>query len=345
MRKLNEISWNVTEEEYREDRAYSYSILSRFQREGFQGLPRLFDKAESPSLLFGSLVDTLMTDAENFSNKYMVVQLPEISESLESIARHLADNYAEYKSVSKIPEDIIAQVGEDFSYYKTDKYRAYRIKKIREECAELYSILINSKDKTIISEKLYSDVLACVNALKTDEDTSFFFAPNSQFDTTIERFYQLKFKAEYENIPVRCMFDILVVDHKNKKIIPVDLKTSYKHETEFPKSFIEWNYGIQANLYTYILRENLKNIPEYKDYTITSYYFIVISNNSRKPMIWNTSSNHSKVTVTMGDTEIPNWRILIKELNYYLTQDTLPAYPIWKKKYNSIEQWLERNNK
>lgn len=345
MIKLSDISWNVPEEEYRADKAYSYSTLSRFHREGFTGLPRLFDKVSSPSLLFGSLVDTLMTDKEEFEKRFSVCTLPELSESLDAIVRDLATNYGAYKDINKIPDDILAQVGEEHSYYKTDKYKAYRVKKIKEECAEMYKILTSTQDKTIISEKLYSDAMACVEALHSNPETSFFFAPNNPFDDTIERYYQLKFKGEYEGIPVRCMFDLLIIDKKNKKITPVDLKTSYKNEIDFPKSFFEWNYGIQANLYTYILKQNLKDIPEFQDYTITSYYFIVVSNNSRRPMIWCTSSNHSELTVNIHGKEIPNWRILIKELHYYLSKETLPEYPIWKKPYNSIEDYVERNMK
>ena len=64
MKSLKDISWDVTEDQYRADSALSYSTLSRFNREGFDNLAHLFDKIESPSLLFGSVVDTLLTGTE-----------------------------------------------------------------------------------------------------------------------------------------------------------------------------------------------------------------------------------------------------------------------------------------
>ena len=68
---LYDISWQVDEPEYRKDPAYSYSTIARFHREGFEGLPKLFDKVESPSLLFGSLVDTLLTGStEEFDKTF-----------------------------------------------------------------------------------------------------------------------------------------------------------------------------------------------------------------------------------------------------------------------------------
>ena len=48
MKKLSEVAWNVTEETYRADPALSYSTLSRFDREGFANIDKLFDKQETP---------------------------------------------------------------------------------------------------------------------------------------------------------------------------------------------------------------------------------------------------------------------------------------------------------
>ena len=38
MRSLKDISWNISEEDYRKDPALSYSTLARFYREGFNNL-------------------------------------------------------------------------------------------------------------------------------------------------------------------------------------------------------------------------------------------------------------------------------------------------------------------
>ena len=54
MNTLADISWLVSEEEYRADPALSYSTLAKFAREGFNKIDTLFDKVESPSLTFGS---------------------------------------------------------------------------------------------------------------------------------------------------------------------------------------------------------------------------------------------------------------------------------------------------
>ena len=87
---ITSISWNVDEPTYRNDEAYSYSTLSRFQREGFNGLPTLFDKVESPSLLFGSLVDTLITGTpDEFNEKFVVAEFPELPESRVKVIQEI----------------------------------------------------------------------------------------------------------------------------------------------------------------------------------------------------------------------------------------------------------------
>ena len=48
-KSLKDLSWQVSEEEYRADPALSYSTLAKYEREGFNNLDRLFDKIDTPS--------------------------------------------------------------------------------------------------------------------------------------------------------------------------------------------------------------------------------------------------------------------------------------------------------
>ena len=61
MRSLKDISWNISEEDYRKDPALSYSTLARFNREGFNNLNKLFDKIDSASCLPISILPLLLT--------------------------------------------------------------------------------------------------------------------------------------------------------------------------------------------------------------------------------------------------------------------------------------------
>lgn len=91
MNSLDEISWKVDEPTYRADPALSYSTLAKYEREGrFNSLPTLFDKIETPSLTFGSMVDTLITGSEEeFREQFIVIDDPGLSDSLKEITQIL----------------------------------------------------------------------------------------------------------------------------------------------------------------------------------------------------------------------------------------------------------------
>ena len=138
------------------------------------------------------------------------------------------------------------------------------------------------------------------------------------------------------------MGDLIIVDHKNKIIIPCDLKTSSKKEWKFHKSFLEWNYWIQAQLYWYIIRQNLDKDELYKGYKLLDYRFIVISRNSKKPLVWIYPDTQTITDCIYGNNNqyiCKNWRDIVEELHYYLTNK--PEYPLDICELNNIKVWLD----
>lgn len=243
-KSLRDISWQVTEKEYRADPALSYSTLARYEREGFNNLDKLFEKVESPSLTFGSAVDTLITGSEEeFNEQFMVAQLDTpLSDTLILITKRLFDTWKDgYTDLRDIPDNSLISSIQDIQWnnHWQDKTRA---KKIKEDCAAYYKLLYLSEGKTIINTYMYNDVLNTVDKLKSADSTRFYFEQNNVFDNNVERFYQLKFKATLDGVDYRCMADSIIVIHDKKLIVPVDLKTSYKPEWDFYKSFLEWRY-------------------------------------------------------------------------------------------------------
>ena len=208
MKKLSEVAWNVTEEEYRADPALSYSTLSRFDREGFANIDKLFDKQETPSLLLGQLVDTIITDGEDeFNRRFVVAEYPNISDSIIQIIKELFNVYKDTcTNINLISNNAIIEVASIYSYQNNWKPET-RAKVIKEKGFDYYNLLYLSQDKTILNTETYQDVCRAVDALKTSEATKFYFADNNPFEPNIERFYQLKFKATLNGIDYRCMVD------------------------------------------------------------------------------------------------------------------------------------------
>lgn len=341
-RSLVDLSWQVPEEEYRNDPAYSYSTIARFSREGFDNIGKIFEKTESAALIFGSVVDTLMTDGqEAFEQKFMVAEYPDIPQSIVKIVTNLFEGYSDqYASLDDIPDSIIAQATV-LNDYQLNWGEKARVSKIREKGAEYYNLLYISLGKTLINTEVYESALKCVEALRSDPATEWYFRQDD--NEGVERFYQLKFKGEWSNIPLRCMADLIIVDHINKKIYPCDLKTSGHKEWDFPKSFMQWAYYIQAQLYWYIIRQVLDKDPIYKDYSLESYRFIVINKDNLKPLVWEFNGTQATVDISAGkngEYQMKNWRKLVTELHYYLTNS--PKYPIDIQEENDILEWLNK---
>lgn len=91
------------------------------------------------------------------------------------------------------------------------------------------------------------------------------------------------------------MFDELIVDHVEKIIYPIDLKTTGHPEEDFEQSFLTWRYMIQAQLYSYILSEVVRRDEYFRDFKIAHYTFIPINRITLAPLIWRYYENFAQV--------------------------------------------------
>lgn len=343
-KKLSDISWNVSEDVYRQDPAYSYSTLAKFSREGFNNLSTLFDKVDSPSLTYGSVVDCLVTgDRKEFEDRFFVADFPELADS-----RIKAIKAVYLRTMGNIPWDKISDSVFNSAIEETQFQMNWkpetRVKVIKECGKEYYDLLTISADKTLISTAVYNDALSAVRALKTSSATSEYFADNDPFNDNIERCYQLKFKGSFESYNLRCMADLLYVDHINKFVCPVDLKTSSHKEWDFYKSFIDWRYFIQAQLYWYIIRQDMDKDDYFKDFKLLDYRFVVVNNQIGQPKIplsWEFKETRSELPFTYGRNEVPNWRDIVRELDTYLKKNPEVPSGISVVLPNNLREWID----
>lgn len=345
-KSLKDISLDISEEEYRTDHALSYSILAKYEREGFNNLNKLFDKIETPSLTFGSAVDSIITGGqEEFDDRFMVAEFPSIPESIIKIIQSIFKQYSNsYRYFGDIPNELIIMETEKQQYQLNWKPET-RAKVIKEKGQEYYSLLYVASDKTIIDSTTYQAVCNTVKALKESVATEFYFAENNPFESNIERFYQLKFKSCLEGIQYRCMSDLLIVLHNEKKIIPVDLKTSSKTEWDFYKSFIDWNYQIQSRLYWRIIRDNMDKDSYFKDFELSDYRFIVANRKTLNPLVWKFNKTKEKGTLYYGKNkqiELRDPFDIAFELNNYLKTNPKVPNGIMENTYNSLDEWLNK---
>ena len=139
IKSLKEISWQVTEEEYREHSALSYSTLAKYERGGFNSLDTLFDKVESPSLTFGSAVDSIITGGmQEFNERFIVADFPEISSTIITLITAIFNDYKDtYINLIDIPENIIIDYTNNYKYQLNWKPET-RVKVLKEKGSEYY---------------------------------------------------------------------------------------------------------------------------------------------------------------------------------------------------------------
>lgn len=276
----------ITEPEYRKLPAFSYSLLSKFKKKGFAGLDSVFaEETEfTSSLLLGSIVDTLLTEGEEAYNlKYCVGDSStEVSDTTQKVVSTLHTQYGTtYSSIEEIPEEHLERILNECAY-RTSWKLPTRIDKIKKEGQPLYDFYRKTQNKIVVPADVDLKAREMVSSLKAHDVTKHIFNDNP-FSTT-EQLFQVKCLTTIHNVAYKCMFDNIEINHDQKTIQPRDLKTTSKSAWDFIHNFVDYNYDLQAELYTMILHYVLPE--EYRDYTILPFQFIVIDTIEKKPVIW-----------------------------------------------------------
>jgi hypothetical protein len=293
-KSIRDILWDVDEKTYREDPSYHYSLLSDFRSVGIHKANELFDKSDtkkpSKSLVFGSLVDAMLTDPSKLS-QFQNTGSEKDEVKLTPSEKITVDFILSYKDVYDLERiatdmdllyDAFVCSGTYLSMSRNkviEKHAAPVIEAVRR------ALQINS-EKMTISEEDFVDALECKDAIMTSSMREYF--EPMPFDDDVERVFQakIKFRDEKTNIWYRVMLDSLLVNHTQKTIQPNDLKTTSDHEDEFYRNFIKWNYDIQARLYWRALYHLTQADDYFRDFEILPFQFLVVSRYSKTPMIW-----------------------------------------------------------
>lgn len=343
-KSLKDLSWQVSEEEYRADPALSYSTLAKYEREGFNNLDRLFDKIDTPSLTFGSAVDSIITGGqEEFESRFLVAEFPSIPDTIMKIVNSVFREFHDiHSNLNSVPDTEIIHRASICNYQPNWRPET-RARVIKEKGSDYYNLLFIAEDKTILDTQTYQDVCNAVKALKESESTKFYFADNNPFEPDLERFYQLKFKGEFNGISYRNMADLIIVNYKEKWVKPVDLKTSSHTEWDFYKSFVDWRYDIQARLYWAIIRQNMDKDECFKDFKLLDYDFIVVNRRTLTPLVWTCSFTQAVGTLKFGKNKQIEMRSpfdIGNDLHYYLSHRPKVPMKINSSGSNDLRYWL-----
>lgn len=283
-KSLKELALNISEEEYRDLSPLSYSALARYEKGGFAVIPHLYDKIEGEALTFGSMVDTIITEGmERFKEKFAVADYKLPSDALVLITQHLFANCSQ-DNFDDVSDAEILEACASFEYSMRLKDDT-KVAKVRKECAEYYNSLKACVGKTIVSDQTYQEVLATVGALKNSPNSAKYLQQTNE-EAGVEFLYQQKFVDNLNGLDVKSMMDLIIVNHTQKVIMPIDLKTTSVPEYDFQRKFIENRYDIQSRLYYKILRDLIAKNEYFKDFKILNFRFLVVNKDSLMPMLF-----------------------------------------------------------
>jgi len=309
----------ISEKEYRSMDIDSYSSISQFLTDRKKYYRKYIQKVKDDdeeliqSLKMGSLVDTLSLPDENgkndFDEKFIVSKVTDIpTGQMLSFCNHV---YGSFKSAANIVNGTsstnIISAKEIYHKCTTDVYDktlqvAYNAVGFKRESLEsvvkkfekyspYFNQLLESGDKIVVTK----DDLTKASKIQATLDNSSNTGPIMLL-TTNERFTvinQLIILFSYNNYPLKCMLDKVVIDHEKKVIQPYDLKTSFSVE-EFSDSYYKYKYYIQAAVYwtgLYRWAEDQGYIE--KGYRVEYMKFIVCDTNLYlKPLIYTTTEEH-----------------------------------------------------
>lgn len=158
---------------------------------------------------------------------------------------------------------------------------------------EYYDKRIANIGKTVVETSLVDKAKGLGDRLSTDPFSKHYFGATeddieNHTHFSIEWKYPLPLNRMY---PCKSEVDILQIDHENKIIQPIDLKTTYDNES-FDYMYIKNSYYLQNAFYVRAAEEWAKeqNIGYFK---VRPMIFVVgdTSSNNRRPIIYKTSED------------------------------------------------------
>jgi len=308
MKSFKDLCLDCSEEEYRALPYYSFSQIAKYDREGVKSLTMEEKPAYSPSMLFGSIVDCLITDMDNFNDKYAVVHF-NISDTIRPMIDWLINNRTPEMNIDeldKLPNAILKRAIDEFNFGGSNWKDETKISKLIEGGKNYYQCCIRNKDKTVISQSLFEEAMTlCKEITQGKWSKSIFDFKN--YDS-IEFLYQQKLVAKYGKDKIKGMIDLLVIDRNNKLIKPYDIKTTSSSLRDFKESFFKWRYNYQQSIYWWLILENIKKDDYFKNFSIQSPIFIVASRYEKKVCLF------KEDFFMLIDTECNKWQKLLDEM-------------------------------
>lgn len=327
MKSLKEYSLNLSEKEYHAYPAWSQSLIARYAREGFGAMANIHEPiAPTPSMEFGSLFDSIITRGKKTLENYALMETS-VPDAERKVLDYLAANWYGLTFSTLTVDDIAvaaSAVGYQSRWSPQTKYDHVS------PFAKYYDTV--KSGKKIVSQKDWDDAMEMYKAFRNSPYLKDLFGTKNTKE--IEYIYQPQFLVDMnlpsgKTVKVKVMIDLVIVNHKNKTIQLVDLKTSSMPAYDFAENFVKFRYDIEAAVYTDVM-EIVKNMdPDYAGYSILPFLFTDISRTDKVPVTYRYNTREESQACGFSFKEYhykPYYQLLDEMVAYEEAKAVVPSY-------------------
>jgi hypothetical protein len=215
------------------------------------------------------LADYLFEETENCINEAGEMTCSFETRFAEAVKRVRAEEKYKGKDDDKILEDFLKN-GKDY-----------------------FDIRMNAIGRTVVDVSIVDKARTVAIKLKKDPFSSGIFSGHDEEHEFVTHFpIEFTYRLDKDrSIVCKAELDMMLIDHENKVIQPMDLKTTYDNES-FDFMYIKNSYYLQNAFYVKATEEWAK-LNGMKDYHVLPMKFVVgdTSSNNRRPLVYTTNSD------------------------------------------------------
>lgn len=246
--------------------------FKEFKDKQAQGIQE--NSEDAKHFLLGSAIDCMLTSTD-FLEEFHVSSLEnKPSDNVRNIINSvfsMAIQKGNDREFTNFKSEIL-EACNNFEYYPNWKDET-RVNKILENY-QYWNDLILSEGKKVLSAEEYLTVRNIVASIKNHKFTREYFR---KAGSELEIVYQLPIFFNHKTLDCKALLDMVIFNHSDKTIQPIDIKTTSRRTVHFPTSFRKYRYDIQAAWYTLALEYYKNNSIFYSDYKVLPFKFIVES--------------------------------------------------------------------
>lgn len=312
---LTSLALNITEKEYRALPSLSQSALAQYAAKGPRAIKDMLEgkRFEAGFLDKGSLLDTLVFFGEDgVKSRFAFIATDGYPpQSVKSIVEYIYNAVGGIvRNFNAVADNVILDAARIHEFQQRWKEET-TIKHIREKGTKYFDFLKANAGKTILSKEDLKNAVLALRAMEENPYTSYLFKNSPQREVLT----QLKFEAN----GLKMMADWIVVDHGNKTIRIIDLKSTGKSRDDFEKSFIQFGYYLQATMYSQILKDVISKDDYFKSFTVLPFQFLVINVEELLPQLYEFPySNNDSDFVTRSRRKVKGYKTLVREYKWFL---------------------------